>query len=106
MPGEADGSSDQSAPGQRALELRLDARPQRLVRIANPRHVGRDIERRGQWSAALVRHRHTELAGDELRAEIVRMAAEGSGSVSLAEQRSQIGDEPIVPGHQLVELAA
>src|SRR5919199_321359 len=67
---EASASSDESATYQRALQVRLEARLQRLVRVPDPGNVGRDIERRSEWTAAFVGYRHAELARDQLRAEI------------------------------------
>src|SRR5437762_9314311 len=87
--------------------MRLDPRLHRLVRVADPGDVGCDVERRAEWTAAFVGYRHAELACDQLRAKIVRMAAERSSArPAPLEKRTKIGHEPIVPGHQLVELTA
>ena len=74
---------------------------------ADPAHVRCHVERRGERRALLVGDEHAELARDQLGAEIVRMAAErGPAGAAPLEERPQVGDEAIVPRHQLVQLPA
>src|ERR1041384_5500211 len=100
-------SIDQSTAGERAAQVRLNLGSDRVVGVADPGDVGRDIERRRKRPAALVRDRHAEFARDQLGAEIVWVTTERSAThAPTLEQRPQVGDEPIVSREQLVELSA
>ena len=100
-------SIDQSATNKRAAQVWLDLCSDCVVRVTDPRHVGRDVERRRKRPTALVGHTHTKLARDELRAEIVRMTAKRRATgAPLLDERPQIGDEAIVSREEFVELAA
>src|SRR5215208_6778204 len=84
-----------------------DDRPERLVGKAHPTHVGRHVERRGQWTAVFDGDRYAQLARDEFGAEVVRVAAQrGTAWAVPLEERPQVGDEAIVPRHELVQLPA
>src|SRR5829696_5158387 len=97
------GQSADSSPRRR------DVAPQRVARVADPRDVALQVERRIQRRAGRSRDRQTELLGDEDRAEVVRMTTqrmrESAIEQQLPQQRTQIGDVPVVADHQLVELA-
>src|SRR6185295_18605994 len=103
----AGASIDQSTPRQRAPKMWLDECLEGGVRIADPAYIRGHVEWRAERHALLVGHQNAELTRNQLRAEIVRVAAErGPAATTTFEERSQISDETIVARHQLVELAA
>src|SRR5688500_18950771 len=86
--------------------MRLDRGSECGVCVADPGHVRRDVEGRRELAAVLVGDRHAQLTRDELRAEVVWMTAQGAAPRPAPfDERSEVGDEPIMTGHQLVELA-
>src|SRR6185503_9597155 len=88
---EARASIDQSSPGQRALKMWLDECLESGVRIPNPAHIGCHVEWRAQGLPLLVGHQNAQLARDQLRAEIVWVAAEcGATGTATLKERSQI----------------
>src|SRR6266542_4501520 len=95
---------------ERVTQCRLDLRANLRISVTHPGDVRVDIQRRVQRLAMLVGHEDPKLAGDQLRAEIVWMAADAEREPPAREQRlhqrTQVGDEPIVSGDQLVQLSA
>src|SRR6185295_112817 len=103
----AGASIDQSSPRQRASKMWLDECLEGGVRIADPAYIRGHVEWRAERHALLVGYQNAVLTRDQLRAEIVRVAAErGPTGTMTFEERSEISDEAIVARHQLVELAA
>ena len=97
------GAARRSAEGPRLLNAVTASRPRRArsalkrrldqaariarVRVADPRHVGVDVERRRRGGPVGSRHDHAELAGNQLRAEVVRMAA-SAGAARAGDART------------------
>src|SRR5918912_4616540 len=100
----------QPAPFERRAQQRLDLCLYPRVRVADPGHVRLDRQRRAQLPAFNVRDDDARLARDQLRAEVVRVAADAERAPALPQQllhqRPQVGREAVVPRHQLVELPA
>src|SRR5436190_142113 len=92
----------QATTPQRRLQHRLDRAAQRLIRVPDPRHVGGYVERCVESPARGVGDADAGLTGDELGAQIIGVAAQPC----RPDQRTQIGDEPVVTRHQLIKLAA
>src|SRR5712692_8767748 len=100
----------QAAMRERALQERLDLPLNMTIRVACPRDVGFHIKRRSQSFSPGVRYDDAHFARNEFRAQIIRMATYAKREPSPIQQgfhqRPQIGNETIVPRHQLIELAA
>src|SRR5262249_6288392 len=100
----------QAAPSEGLLEQRLDFVSNTSVRVACPRYVGFQIQRRAQGIAARISHDDAHLSRDHFGAKVVRMAAYSRARpVSIKERfhkRAQVGNETVVPGHKPVKLPA
>ena len=103
------GSTASATPSQRRSSAGSTRARSCCIRVSNPRHVRLQIERRVE------RIRHPRAAtitpsssAMSIVQMIVRMTAQRSGQARAgrgsAHQRPNVGDETIVPGHQLVEL--
>src|SRR5436190_24135987 len=95
---------------ERAPQERLDFLSNVTICVAGPRNVRLNVERREQGFSPAVRYDDAHFARDQFCAQIIRMAAYAKREPSPVQQRfhkrPQIGDETVVPGHQLVELSA
>src|SRR5580658_4863985 len=80
-----------------------------LVGVADPRDVGVEVERSIETPVRFVGDDHAGFARDQLRTEIVRMAAQAGLKAAFEEdrreERTQIGEKSIVADHEFVELA-
>src|SRR5687767_5380455 len=81
-----------------------------LVGVSGPRDVGLDSQRRVQWMSERVRNDDAVLGRDQGRADVIWMTTDAqwlpAAGKHFAEQRAQVGDEAIVPRHQLIQLPA
>src|ERR1043166_8426461 len=97
-----------AAAGKRGQQERLDLHAHLRVGVAGPGHVRLDREARAQASAANVRHDDACLARDQLRAEVVWVAADAGHKAARAKvsekQRAQVCREAVVAAGQLVKL--
>src|SRR4051794_10050774 len=86
---------------------RLDLLAQLGVRISDPRHAGRRIERPIQRLAAGVGNGDAGLLRDEQAGAIVGVTAHALRlALGSVEHRAQVGVETVVADYQFVELAA
>src|SRR5579885_2153179 len=98
------------ALAQNGGKNRLDLVAQLGVGVANPGDLAENVDRRAQSLARGVGDEHPRFARDELRREVVGMAANAERAALPAQERfderAKVGDPPVVAGDELVELAA
>ena len=100
----------ETAAAEALLQGGLHDRADLLVGVAHPGHVRGDIQGWVQGRPVGLGDEHTELFGDERRADVVGVRAESPGPVTAVFHRGhqgpEVGEESVVAGHELVELPA
>ncbi len=80
------------------------------IGVTGPGYIHIDRQGRAERPPALVGDDDPQFPGDELRAQVIGVAADSQGEAALSQHtfhdRAQVGHEAVVAGHQLVKLAA
>src|SRR5262245_17211669 len=104
------GNRQQTAASQRTLQRGLDTLAHARIRVSDPRDVRFDVERRVNRTANAVGKNDTQLLSDHCGADVVWMTTQRVGQTARGVNRLRegpdVGDEPVPPCHQLVQLTA
>src|SRR5436190_13050454 len=103
-------ASNEAALSQRILQGRLDLAPNIFVCVSDPSDIRLNCKRSVQLSANLIADDNAELAGDQLGAQVIWVAANAQVHPAFfhyaGHQRPDVGDETVVADHEFVKLAA